>query len=65
MSQLDCEEPQCKSRAEQAEIAARMYDLEYIEDRLDQHRAARRHAQDLVDMWELYREAKLRREGQA
>lgn len=61
MSQLDCTKPRCKNRAEQAELAADMYGLEYIERRIEQIHAAVREALDNRTTWELYREAKLRR----
>ncbi|MFV8141981.1 hypothetical protein ACNQR7_30830 [Mycolicibacterium senegalense] len=60
-SVLDCGQRRCRSRAEQAELAADMYALEYIEQRLGEYEDASRLARENISRWELYREAKQRR----
>ena len=59
--QLDCDQRYCKSRADQAELAADMYTLDYIQSRIDQAQATVRLGMDQVATWKLYRDAKQRR----
>lgn len=61
VSRLDCERPRCKRHAEQAELAANIYRLDYIEQRIEESEAAIRQAMDLRAGWELYREAAMRK----
>lgn len=60
-SQLDCDTYRCRSRAEQARLAASTYTLDYIEQRIDESEAAIREAMDKRSTWELYREAAQRK----